>query len=246
MRSISALVCLLSAGAAWAGSAPVSTSTVDGYFLANGNEAYLPANLSNDLLKALKATCASAGPIWMLGREAPVQCTGLKYIEEAGNGPAYQVMMSAPESNSRTSLFSIHPFGRHRWVTRAPTDQERSAVLGLLSNASGYEDAMSPARSKDIRAIDSPTRAWTLFIAPWTTDVDEENFGISNPKFLVINGVDGHYEIAGELSGTLGSLVDINADGAPEIQVSTGCDGVCEYIESLYPAVEIMVSIAVH
>ena len=55
---------------------------------------------------------------------------------------------------------------------------------------------MSPAQSKDIGAIDSLTRAWTLFIAPWTTEVDEE-FGISNHKFLVISGVEGHYEIAG-------------------------------------------------
>ncbi len=49
-------------------------------------------------------------------------------------------------------------------MTRVPTDQEKSALLGLLSNASGYKNAMSPAQSKDIGAIDSPKRAWTLFI----------------------------------------------------------------------------------
>ena len=245
MRPVSALICLLTAGAAWAGSAHVSTSSVDGYFLANGNDAYLSANLSDDLLKAMKATCASAGSVWMLGSEEPVRCTGLKYIEEAGNGPAYQVMMSAPERNSRTSLFSIHPFSSHTWVKRAPTEPERSALVELLASASEYKEAMNTVRSKDIATIDSFTRTWTVFIVPWKTEVDEE-FGMSNDKFLVIGAVDGHYKIAGELSGTLGSLVDINADGAPEIQVSESCDGVCEYVASLYPAVKVMVSIFVH
>jgi hypothetical protein len=244
MRSISTLICLLTAGAAWAGSAPVSTSSVEGYFLARANEAWLLPDVSDDLLKTLKATCTGARPIWMLNREEPVQCTGLKYFEEAGNGPAYQMTMFIPEDYSRTSLLSIHPFDSHRYATRAPTEQERSALLGLLSNASEYKEATN-AQSKDIVTIDSPTRAWTLFIVPWTTEI-EEGMGLSNQKFLVVSEVDSRYKVAGELSGSLGSLVDIDADGAPEMHVSNNCDGICEYIMSLYPAVKIMVSIAVH
>jgi len=245
VNALMVLLCLLTGPLAYAGAAPMSESTVDGYFLGDGGTAYVSTHLSESALNALKKTCSRAGPIWTSTSRAPSQCTAFTYIEEGGDGPVYELTLAIRDRSPGPYLFSIRQFDSYDWKERSPTAAEQDAIGGLLRKSPNYNKAIQALRNKQIVAIDARSMGDAGFIVPWMTEVNHA-MDISNDKFVVVARVGGRYRITGDFAGDYYEYVDINGDGFPEVRSNEDCDGICQYVISLYPKVAPLVWITVH
>ena len=217
-------------------SLPDSYSSVDGYFLAIGNKAYLSTLHSKQQLQEFKQICADKGSFWALGSKAPVTCIKMRYIKEGGDGPLYELSLKGDikkDPNRSAILYSTTPFPEPEWTQRKA---EKSEIEGLLPvtplGKKQYSAALKNARRGKASIIETKQHD-VIYLIPWriTNDgvVDEQDFLIISKSQ---KDTQGQYRFK-EARGTVIGIADIDRDGMPDLQISMFCDGICESVKSV-------------
>ena len=217
-------------------SLPDSYSSVDGYFLAIGNKAYLSTLHSKQQLQEFKRICADKGSFWALGSKAPVTCTKMRYIKEGGDGPVYELSLKGDikkDPNRSAILYSTTPFPEPEWTQRKAERSEIEALLPVTAlGKKQYSAALKNARRGKASIIETKQHD-VIYLIPWriTDDgiVEEQDF-LMISKFS--KDPKGKYRLQ-EARGKVISIADLDHDGMPDLQISMFCDGICESVKSV-------------
>jgi hypothetical protein len=78
-----------------AGSSPVGSSSVKGYFLGYKDEAYISAEIPKSYARELESICKRKGTFWALGIDSPFTCTKFTYPEEGDYDRAYSLNLQS-------------------------------------------------------------------------------------------------------------------------------------------------------
>lgn len=239
------LIVVSTSNFAHAGSAPVSRSSIDGYFLGSTKAAYLSSTHPKKDLQKITSVCEKKGPLWAFGVKEPVNCSGIKYIEKAGDGPVYALDISGVRITSSLSnmfLYSINPFPKKDWLLRKIKKPEVQSITTLLTRYQlKYLEAIDSIDLAEV--IDSSRNGITVYILPWKTISDDLSV---NQYYLAIIGSEKGFTISGEFGGKIIGYVDLDGDGLPEIQLSRDCDGTCESVISVKGKIKQDVSVSNH
>lgn len=230
-----------------AGSNPVGSSSVKGYFLGYMNEAYLAADTSTSYVREIESICKRRGKFWALGIDSPFTCTRFAYPEEGDYDPAYSVNLRSPSKVAQPNhalLFATKPFPKPSWTVRSatPVEMEELASLSALK-AKKYSKALRNAKAGKAKVIELSNGKAAIFVLPWRVlsdgIVEEEEF------LLLTTDVRGTKTLV-ERRGNIVGYADLNDDGIPELQISVNCDGRCESVGSALGGDSIRLEISVH
>jgi hypothetical protein len=241
------LLLFLIAPLANAGSVPVSSSSIEGFFLGSMDSIYLRPDLPTQYLHEIKTRCENGGRIWALGNFTKFKCIGFTYIEEGGDGPVYELKVESSRKIANPShaiLFSLKPFANDTWQVRHGTSIDVDIAKKYLHvQGSKYTHAIKSLSEENLTVIDTQEQRSKIYLVPWKISsdgiVDEQDFLI-----LVQKKVD-EFKI-NEARGKVVGYVDLNNDGIPEIQISMKCDGACESVVSVQDDLITIVSISNH
>jgi len=149
------LAVLLLCSSVHAGSAPASSSKIQGVFLGfsteDGLEAYLEAEQSKEYIDGFKNACKIKKRIWALGIPNTFLCTSIEYIPEAGNGPVYSLQLTSKEkraSSRNAVVFSLEPLTLHNPNARALESSEAKGLLSVYKSS-----ALTGAVERSLSAI---------------------------------------------------------------------------------------------
>lgn len=244
-------VLLLLANVCYAGSAPASDSSVNGYFLGFQDEAYVSAGSEKTYLNDLKSVCKKGGQIWALGYTKPLKCTALTRIEEGGDGPVFQVELKGLETLKDASgaiLFSTKKFAEKSWVRREATPEEATEVYRTLNGTNSQLHLVANGAISRFLFNRRPTVVeagnTSIYLVPWA--VTEDDTGSVNNEYAILKRGDSGLEYTGAVTGKILGFVDITGDGFPELKISQDCDGRCEYVVDVRDGTNMLVSIFNH
>jgi hypothetical protein len=249
---LSLLLLLFSIGAG-AGSAPESNSKVPGVLLGFLSEdgdaatAYFGAGHSQSYIDGFRAACSKKRRIWAHSSSSEVVCTKLAYIEEGGNGPVYELKLNPIDkrrTKNQTVVFSLNPLKNYTPDVRTLDSEEVAKLLSVYKSETLNLAIKKAIDSGEYKILDLKNKSLSIYIFKWKHVKDSEYS--SNDYFLVINRDADRYFSAGNFHGKMLGFVDIDNDEIPEVQVSIGCDGTCEQVNSIYKNTRQLVSISVH
>ncbi len=244
------LAVLLFCSSVHAGSAPASSSKIQGVFLGfstdDGLEAYLEPGQPKEYIDGFKNACKSKKRIWALGIPNTFVCTNIEYIPEAGNGAVYSLQLTAKEKRASANnavVFSLEPLTLHKPNARALESSEAKGLLSVYKSSALTATVERSIAASSVQILDFHENASSIYVVKWKQVKGELS---TNDYFLVINRDGETYFSAGNFNGTIVGFVDVNGDGIPEVQRSIDCDGTCEAISSLYKNTKDLVSIYNH
>lgn len=230
-----------------AGSNPVGTSLVKGYFLGYKDEAYISAEIPRSYVREIESLCKRKGTFWVLGIDSPFTCTKFTYPEEGGYDRAYSLHLrnsSKAKEPDHALLFSTKPFPIPSWTVRVatPEDIERVAAAPELK-IKKYAKALRNARAGKAKVIESANGKATIVVLPWRVISDGI---VEDEEFLLLTTDERGDKRLLERRGKIVGYADLNNDGIPELQISTNCDGSCESVISVLGSKSVRLEISVH
>lgn len=246
------LMFLLNSFSAVAGSAPATSSTIEGVVLGfsdqreNSLYAYFEPDHSKEFIGKFKDACAHKRKVWAIGIPNTFVCTKLEYIEEAGDGPVYELHLSSKEKikfASHAIIFSLEPLRTYKPGLRQLELLESQSLVSMYKTISLKEAVQNAIDTSSVQILDIPKKSLSIYLIKWKHVEDEYS---SNDYYLVINRKGEKFFSAGNFEGDIVGFVDADSDGIPEVQRSIGCDGTCEAITSIYKNTGDFVSIYNH
>lgn len=245
------VVMLLITKLSYAGSAPASESSLNGYFLGFQDEAYVSTSSEKAYINDLKSVCKKGGQIWAFGYTKPLKCVALTRIEEGGDGPVFQVELKGIETLKEAPgaiLFSTKKFAEKSWLKREATAEEATEVYRYLNGAETKLQLVTNGSVSRFLFNRRPTvieaNNTNIYLVPWA--VTEDDTGSVNNEYAILKrGVSG-LEYSGSITGKILGFVDITGDGFPELKISQDCDGRCESVVDVREGANILVSIFNH
>jgi hypothetical protein len=209
-----------------AGSAPDSTSEIQGYFLGATDSAYISASHSAQYLDHLRSVCKAGGRLWALGVDAKFQCLSVRYIEEGGNGPVYELQIRSDrvvKPVTHALLYSTRPYGPKKWVVRTSTADETHELANFPSlKLKKYKRVLQNVGQGKAVVIEPTNGKLKIFLLPWKITDD----GIVKEKdFVIAVRLKSGVISIREARGTVVAYADLDDDGVPELQNSMQCDG---------------------
>lgn len=230
-----------------AGSNPVGSSSVKGYFLGYKDEVYLSAEIPKSYVREIESICKRKGTFSALGIDSPFTCTKFTYPEEDGYDRAYSLTLrssSRVKEQDHALLFSTKPFPKPSWTVRvaAPDDIERVAAAPELK-IKKYAKALRNARAGKAKIIESSNGKATIVVLPWRILDDGI---VEDEEFLLLTTDEHGTKRLVEHRGKIVGYADLNNDGIPELQISINCDGRCESVISVLGDKSVWLEISVH
>lgn len=179
-----------------AGSAPASSSTVQGVVLGfnyeGGNKliAYFEIDHSKEYIGKFNNVCAKKGRIWAFGLPNKFTCTKFEYIEEAGNGPVYALELSAKHKIKdlphaiTLSLKPLRPFKPDSRELELPEIQN---LLSVYKSSSLKKVLQNAVKAGDVQILDIRKKSLSIYIIKWKHTGDE--YSSNDYYYLVINRI---------------------------------------------------------
>lgn len=236
-----------------AGSAPASSSTVQGVVLGFNYEgenkliAYIEIDHSKEYIGKFKNVCAKKKQIWAFGLPNKFTCTKFEYIEEAGDGPVYALELSAKDKIKHLPhaiTLSLKPLRPYKPDSRKLELSEVQNLLSVYKSSSLKKVLQNAVKAGDVQILDIRKKSLSIYIIKWKHTGDE--YSSNDYYYLVINRNSQKFFSAGNFEGEIVGFIDVNNDGIPEVQRSIGCDGTCEAITSIYKNTDDFVSVYNH